>query len=78
MSNAIALAPSVALSRRIVAVRALAAGTAWGLTLGIGLTAAGYMSCGIICIPDALLTTAISVVAGIATMGPLVALTRKA
>ncbi len=55
-------------------LRAVVAGTAWGLTLGIGLTTIGYVNCGVVCVPDALLTTGISIVAGVAAMGPLAAL----
>jgi len=53
--------------------RALVAGCAWGITMGIGLTALSFSDCGIICLPDAALTTVIASVAGVVTLGPLAA-----
>ncbi len=54
--------------------RGILAGTAWGLTMGLGLPVIAFLNCGVICLPDVAFTTAVSVVAGIATIGPLTAL----
>src|SRR5262245_19975792 len=53
--------------------RGLLAGTAWGIATGLTVTAAGAWECGGICLPDAALTLAISVTAGLGTIGPLAA-----
>lgn len=53
--------------------RGLVAGSAWGLFMGALLTALSAWSCGIICVPDAALTMAFSIAAGVCTMGPLAA-----
>lgn len=50
------------------------AGIAWGLTMGIGLPLMGALEHGVICLSDIALTTAISTMAGIVTIGPLAAL----
>jgi hypothetical protein len=62
---------------RAALTRAVAAGTAWGLIMGAGLAALSLRDCGGICVPDAALTTAISIVAGIFTIGPVAALGRR-
>ena len=56
--------------------RGLAAGTAWGLTMGLGLPLLTFANCGVICLSDVAYTTAVSVVAGIAAIGPLAAFRR--
>jgi hypothetical protein len=62
---------------RAALTRAVVAGTAWGLAMGIGLAALAMRDCGGICVADAALTTAISVAAGIFTIGPLAAFGRR-
>jgi hypothetical protein len=54
-------------------MRMLAAGTAWGLMLAAGLFAPGALQCGLPCPADVAFTTAVSVVTGILTIGPLAA-----
>ena len=56
--------------------RGLLAGSAWGLTMGVGLPLLWFLDCGSICLSDVALTTAISAIAGIAVIGPLAALRR--
>jgi hypothetical protein len=56
--------------------RGLIAGTAWGLTMGLGLPLMTFVNCGVICLSDVAFTTAVSVVAGIAVIGPLAAFRR--
>jgi hypothetical protein len=58
--------------------RAILAGTAWGLVVGVALPALNFLECGAICLSDIALTTALSVVAGIAAIGPLAAFRRAA
>jgi hypothetical protein len=62
---------------RAAVTRAVIAGMAWGVTMGIGLALLSLRDCGGICIPDAALTTAISIVAGILTIGPVAAVGRR-
>jgi hypothetical protein len=54
--------------------RGILAGTAWGLIMGLGLPLITFMNCGVICLSDVALTTAASIIAGTATIGPLAAL----
>ena len=56
--------------------RGLLAGSAWGVALAAGLVTLNAMQCGALCVPDALATLAVSVPAGIVTIGPLAALGR--
>jgi hypothetical protein len=56
--------------------RGLLAGSAWGLALATGLITLNAMQCGALCVPDALATLAVSIPAGIVTIGPLAALGR--
>lgn len=58
------------------ALRVVAAGTIWGVVLSAGLTALSLYDCGGICPGDVIETTALSVAAGIATIGPLAAFKR--
>ena len=53
--------------------RGLLAGAAWGLTMGLGLPLLNFANCGVICLSDVAFTTAVSVIAGIAVIGPLAA-----
>ena len=53
--------------------RGLVAGTAWGLAVGLGLPLMTFVNCGVICLLDVAFPTAVSVVAGIAVIGPLAA-----
>jgi hypothetical protein len=62
---------------RAALTRAVTAGTAWGVTMGIGLALLSLRDCGGICVPDAALTTAISIVSGILTIGPIAAVGRR-
>ena len=56
--------------------RGLIAGTAWGVTMGLGLPLMIFLNCGVICLSDVAFTTAVSVAAGIAVIGPLAAFRR--
>jgi hypothetical protein len=56
--------------------RGIMAGTAWGCTMGLGLPLMTFLNCGVVCLSDIVFTTAISIVAGIATIGPLAAYRR--
>jgi hypothetical protein len=56
--------------------RGIMAGTAWGLAMGLGLPLMTFLNCGVICLSDIVFTTAMSIVAGIATIGPLAAYRR--
>jgi hypothetical protein len=58
--------------------RGLLAGTAWGLAMGAVLTAVNVWDCGVVCLPDLAVTTALAMAAGIATIGPLAAFGRRA
>jgi hypothetical protein len=62
---------------RGAAFRAVAGGTVWGLVLSGGLLSLTYYSCGVVCTGDALVTTALSVAAGIVTIGPVTVLASK-
>ena len=53
--------------------RALIAGCAWGLPMAALLIAMSALACGGICLTDAALTTAISLVTGVVAMGPFAA-----
>lgn len=59
------------------AFRMIAGGTLWGLILSGGLLTLTYYSCNAICLGDALVTTALSVAAGIITIGPVTVLSAK-
>lgn len=52
------------------------AGTAWGLTMGLGLALLSFFDCGVICLSDVAVTTGVSVAAGILAIGPLAAFRR--
>ena len=56
---------------RHAALRALMAGSAWGVMFAGGMMAYALTNCGFVCFKDAALMTAISVAAGIVTIGPL-------
>ena len=57
--------------------RALIAGCAWGLPMAALLIAMSALACGGICLTDAALTTAISLVTGVVAMGPFAAFPRS-
>jgi hypothetical protein len=57
--------------------RGLIAGSAWGLAMAALLIAREAWTCGGVCLPDAAVTTALSTVAGLVTIGPLAALGRR-
>jgi hypothetical protein len=61
--------------RRAV-VRGIAAGACWGIIVSTGLAGYALWACGTLCLDDIAVTTLTSMLAGIATMGPLVALMR--
>jgi hypothetical protein len=54
-------------------VRMLVAGIAWGVTMSAGLAAMTWWNCAMICPDYVALTTAVSVTAGILTIGPITA-----
>ena len=54
----------------------LIAGAAWALTMGLGFPFKTFVNCGVICRLDVAVTTAVSVVAGFAVIGPLAAFRR--
>lgn len=56
--------------------RALLAGGGWGIVMGIGLPALAFLDCGMICLSDIALTTALAVPAGIVAIGPIAAFGR--
>jgi hypothetical protein len=53
--------------------RALLAGSAWGIGMGIALTALKFHECGMVCLSDVAINTTVAVVAGIVTLGPVAA-----
>jgi hypothetical protein len=57
--------------------RALVAGSAWGLGMDIALTTLKFQNCGMVCLSDVAITTAVAVAAGILTMGRLAAFTAR-
>jgi hypothetical protein len=58
--------------------RGILAGAAWGLMVGLGLSVLSFLDCGVICLSDVAITTALAVVAGILAIGPLAGLRRGA
>jgi hypothetical protein len=58
--------------------RGIIAGGTWGIVTGLLVITTGAWDCGFICLPDAALTMATSVVAGLATIGPLAAFGARA
>jgi hypothetical protein len=54
-------------------LRALGAGIAWGVIVSGGMIAYARANCGFVCLDDAALMIAISVAAGIVTIGPVAA-----
>jgi hypothetical protein len=57
--------------------RGLIAGSAWGVAVAVLLIAREAWTCGGVCLPDAALTTVLSLAAGIVTIGPLAAFGRR-
>ena len=57
--------------------RGLIAGSAWGLSVAALLIAQDAWNCGVVCLPDAAVTAALSTAAGVVTIGPLAALGRR-
>ena len=57
-------------------LRALMAGSAWGVIFSGGMVAYALANCGFVCLDDAAWMTATSVAAGIVTIGPLAAFGR--
>jgi hypothetical protein len=60
------------------ALRALTTGTVWGLALAAGLMGITFYACGAFCAADAAVTTALSIGAGILTIGPSIVLGERA
>jgi hypothetical protein len=58
--------------------RGVIAGSVWGIAVAAGLVGLRFWNCGVICIDDAVITTALSMIGGLATMGPLAAFGRPA
>jgi len=56
--------------------RALIAGSAWGVAMGAALTVLKFQECGMVCLSDVAVTTAMASVAGVLTMGPIAAFAR--
>ena len=54
-------------------LRMLIAGTSWGVAMSAGLAGMTFWNCGMICQDDLIKTTALSIAAGILTIGPLAA-----
>jgi hypothetical protein len=59
-------------------MRAIAGGTAWGATVAAALLAVLFYQCGTICLGQIVETTALSIAAGILTIGPVAMLRREA
>ena len=57
--------------------RMLIAGTAWGVAMSAGLAGMTFWNCGMICQHDLMVTTALSVAAGILAIGPIAAYGRR-
>ena len=57
--------------------RSLMAGSSWGIALTVGFTVTNFWSCGVICLSDVAINAVISVTAGVATIGPLVAVAKR-
>jgi hypothetical protein len=64
--------PTLRLHPRAVR-RAVLAGSAWGVAMGLALTALKFQDCGVVCLSDVAVNTAIAVTAGILTIGPVAA-----
>lgn len=58
-------------------VRMVAAGSAWGLVVSLGLTAARAWSCGTVCLDAAAFDAVATAALGIVTVGPIAALGRR-
>ena len=58
-------------------LRVLIAGTAWGVAMSAGLAGLTFWNCGMICQDDLMMTTALSVAAGILAIGPIAAYGRR-
>ena len=59
-------------------LRACAAGTIWGVAVSAALLALSFYQCGSICLGQIVDTTALSVLTGMLTIGPLALLQREA
>ena len=53
--------------------RALVAGSAWGIGMGLALTALKFRGCGVVCLSDVVIDTVVATVAGTLTIGPIAA-----
>ena len=58
-------------------LRLLIAGSAWGIATSAGITAMTFWNYNVICSDDILVTTALSVIAGILAIGPVAAYGRR-
>jgi len=68
MSLAVSFRPHLT---RALLLRAVAAGSAWGVLLTAGFATGALWNCGIICLDDVAITAGTSIAAGILTIGPL-------
>ncbi len=62
---------------RHAVMRGLAGGCAWGITVAAALIALTFYQCGTICLGQIVDTTAMSIAAGMLTIGPLVTFRRE-
>jgi len=58
---------------RSTAVRVIAAGGIWGLTMSVGFFSIALAQCGLPCPDDVVVVTATCIAAGIMTIGPIAA-----
>ena len=57
--------------------RAVIGGLSWGIALTVGFTVTNFWNCGVVCLSDVAINAVISVTAGVATIGPLVAVAKR-
>jgi hypothetical protein len=58
-------------------LRLTVAGTIWGLAFSAGLITLSYCNLGMVCLDNVVMTTAISIAAGIFTIGPVAVYGRR-
>ncbi|HWV51334.1 hypothetical protein [Pseudorhodoplanes sp.] len=59
-------------------IRGVTAGSAWGITMATALLGLAFHQCGTICLGQIVETTAMSLAAGMLTIGPIALLRREA
>ena len=57
--------------------RMLVAGTAWGMAMSAGIAGMTFWNCGVVCPDDIVMTSAVSVAAGILAIGPIAGYGRR-